>query len=109
MSAEAGSLRAGRLLDDIEIKVDEVVRIKRADVAWIGIAAFVGAYDYWAIRNGHETLSRAYWRALKNPRTRWPAILVVTGLYKHLVFPEFLPKLDPLYYVAERWHKGASR
>lgn len=82
-------------------------KIKRSDLYWFGLAAYVAAYDYHAIKTGRETLSRGYWRALSNPRTRWPAILVCTGLYKHLVFPKVLPKADPLYWVAERWHKGA--
>lgn len=73
-------------------------------MAWAVIVIFVAAYDYYAIKNNKETLSRAYWRALSNPKTRWPAVLIVTGLYKHLVLPKVLPKLDPLYYVAEKWN-----
>ena len=80
--------------------------ITRSDIAWATIAAFVVGYDYWAIKYSNETLSRGFWRALSNPKTRWPAILICTGLYKHLVFPNFLPKVDPLYFVAERWHKN---
>ena len=88
----------------------EHVDVRKADIAWLAIAGFVAAYDYYAIKRGHETLSRAYWRSLRNPATRWPSIVLVTGLYKHLVFPNFLPKADPLYYIAERWHRnnGAS-
>ena len=79
---------------------------KRSDLAWINIALFVAVYDYCAIRNGNETLSRGFWRALEHPKARWPTILIATGLYKHLMFPNFLPQLDPLYYVVERWHKN---
>ena len=84
----------------------QVTKIKRADLAWFLLAAYVAAYDYYAIKTKRETLSRAYWRALEKPTTRWPAVLVTTGLVKHLLFPRFLPKLDPLHYVAERWHNG---
>ena len=84
-------------------------KIKRSDVAWFGLAAYVALYDYHAIKTGKETLSRGFWRALSNPKTRWPAILVCTSLYKHLVFPNLLPQLDPLNHVAERWHRDANR
>jgi hypothetical protein len=92
----------------VELSVGEATtKIKRADAAWILLAAYVAAYDYYAIKTGRETLSRAYWRALEHPTTRWPAVLVCTGLFKHLLFPNTLPKLDPLNYVAERWHKNS--
>jgi len=84
------------------------VKIKKSDVGWAAIAAFVAAYDYWAIKNRHETLSSGFWRALRNPKSRWPAIAVCTGLYKHLMFPDFLPKTDPLWWLAERWHREAE-
>ena len=65
-------------------------------------------YDYYAIKSGRETLSRAYWRALRHPATRWPAVLVTTGLYKHLMFPNLLPQIDPLNRLAEGWHKKSK-
>lgn len=77
----------------------------KADIAWFALAAYVAAYDYYAIKKGKETLSRGYWRALGNPKTRWPAVLVTTSVFKHLMFPNVLPQLDPLNRVAERWHK----
>lgn len=81
---------------------------KHANLGWVTIAAFVAAYDYWAIKTHNETLSRAYWRAVKNPWSRWPTVVVTTGLFKHLLFPSFLPQLDPLNAVAESWHKKAG-
>lgn len=92
---------------EVELPVVPNVKVKHADYAWAAIAIFVAGYDFWAIREGHETLSRAYWRALKRPSTRWPAIVVTTMLYKHLLFPNFLPQLDPLNQVAERWHEDS--
>lgn len=90
----------------VELNLGEsTAKIKRADIAWFMLAAYVVAYDYYAIKKGRETLSRGYWRAMKNPLTRWPAVVVCTGLYKHLMFPNFLPQLDPLNRVAEGWHK----
>lgn len=87
---------------------DSTAKVKRSDIAWLMLASYVAAYDYYAIKTGRETLSRGYWRAMRNPATRWPAVLVCTGLFKHLMFPNFMPKLDPLYYVAERWHKNTK-
>lgn len=80
--------------------------LKRASVAWLGLAAYVAAYDYYAIKTGRETLSGAYWHALRNPKTRVLAVCSATILYKHLVFPTVLPELDPLYFIAERWRKS---
>ena len=79
----------------------------KATGAVIGIAGFVALYDYWAIKYGHETISRAVWRTAAHPKGRIPTAIVLTTLYKHLMFPKFLPKTDPLYYVAERWHVKA--
>lgn len=93
------------LVAEIELADFPNIKIKHADLGWAAIALFVAAYDTWAILSKNETLSRAYWRAIKHPASRWPAILLTTGLYKHLVFPSFLPKLDPLYYVGEALHK----
>jgi hypothetical protein len=77
---------------------------KSGAIGWAGIAAYVIAYDYWAIRTDNETLSGACWRSLSHPYGKWVTLTIVTGLVKHLVAPDLLPKVDPLYYVARRWH-----
>lgn len=85
----------------------QVLIIKPAIVAWMALVTYVAAYDYYAIRTGKMTMSGAYWRAAKSPRMRWPAVLIATSVYKHLVVPNLLPKADPLMFLAERWHKSA--
>lgn len=91
---------------EVELPVG-TVKIKKADIGWAVIAAFVAGYDYYAIKTHNETLSRAYWRSLKRPATKWPTIIVTTSLFKHLLFPNFLPQLDPLNRIAEGWHRKA--
>lgn len=96
------------LSDDIVIDpVVEALQVRRADLAWLGLAGYVAAYDYYAIRTGKETLSGAYWRALKHPRVRWIAVATATSVFKHLVLPNLAPKADPLMFLAERWHRSA--
>lgn len=93
-----------------ELKIDgfPTAEIKKADLAWLTVALFIAGYDYYAIKSKRETLSSGFWRAAKNPKTRWPAILICTGLYKHLMFPNVLPKTDPLWWIAESWHRGVE-
>lgn len=88
-------------------EVPDTVRIKKATIGWAVIWAFVIGFDYGAIKTGNETLSRAYWRAVKHPKAKWPTLLVTMSLFKHLLFPNFLPQLDPLNKVAENWHRKA--
>lgn len=73
----------------------------KGDYGWFLVGVSVVAYEAWAIATANETLSSAFWRALKHPIARWPVVLMATGLYKHLLFPNVLPKLDPLYYVVK--------
>jgi len=81
---------------------------RKAGVAWcIGITLVV-SYDYWAIANGHETLSGAFWRNLEKPHRRVAVTIPATLLYKHLVAPEFIPQIDPLKVVVDRWHRKAN-
>jgi hypothetical protein len=89
---------------EVEIS-GHTAKVKKSDVAWLAIAGFVAAYDIYAIKTKNETLSSGFWRALRNPRSRWPAVIVCTGLYKHLMFPNFMKELDPLYYLVERWQR----
>jgi hypothetical protein len=92
-------------MSETVVELSGGTKVKRADIAWFVLALYVAAYDYYAIKTGRETMSRAYWRALEKPRTRWPAIIVTTSVVKHLALPKFLPQLDPLNRVAEGWHK----
>lgn len=72
---------------------------------WLAIVSFVAAYDYVAINSGKETLSRSCWRAAESKLGRFPVALALGFTYKHLAFPNLLPKVDPFYWIAERWHK----
>jgi hypothetical protein len=70
--------------------------------AWAGLAAYIAAYDYWAIKNDKETLSSAFGRSMKHPVARIATITVIAQLLKHLLFPNWYPQVDPLRAIAER-------
>lgn len=89
---------------NIEIEIPNI-NVKKADAAWLFLAAYVAAYDVYAIYRGRETLSSAFWRALTHPKVKFPTALIATGLYKHLMFPDFLPELDPLNQFAKLLRK----
>lgn len=81
---------------------------KHGPGAWLGLAAYVAAYDYYAIKNDKETLSAAFGRSLANPVSRWPTIVVFTLLSKHLLLPHVLPQIDPFARLAEKWRNGVE-
>ncbi len=76
--------------------------MKKANAAWVGLATYVVAYDWWAIATGHETLSSAATRAINHPIKRWPTVMIMTLAYTHLILPQPLHKYDPLRIVATR-------
>ncbi len=65
------------------------------DRAWTGLAAYVVAYDLWALLHGRETLSSSYYRATQHPVRKWPTVVVWLTLTLHLyhLIPE---RYDPL-------------
>ena len=67
-------------------------------LAWLALTAYVTTYDVWAARTGRETLSSAFYRAVKHPRGRWPVLAVWAYLTAHL-FKLVPDRLDPL----RRW------
>jgi hypothetical protein len=69
---------------------------------WLGLAAYVAAYDYWTIRTNRETLSSAFGRSMRHPVARIGTVAVTIQLLKHLLFPNWHPELDPLRLAAER-------
>lgn len=77
----------------------------RGGSAWIGLAAYVIAYDYYACKHEKETMSTAFGRALSHKLGRWPTLLVLVIVVKHLTFPNTLAKVDPLNKIAERWRE----
>ena len=74
--------------------------------AWVALASFILAYDLWAIRGGHETLSGAFWRSLENPYSRPFVLLAWIIVTKHLVFPSFLAEADPFNLFVEKIRKS---
>lgn len=76
----------------------KLARPSHGDMAWLGLVAYVAAYDVYAILSKRDTLSGSYARALSSPRRRWPTLLFAAYVNGHLnqVIPA---RLDPL----RRW------
>ena len=85
-----------------------MIKNKESVFGWAGVALYVAVYDYWAIKRNRETLSTAFGRAMENTYARPLTVLIVAGLLKHLMFPKFMPKLDPLSYIAGKWRQGVE-
>ena len=80
------------------------MKYRKAGPGWFLLAGYVAAYDMWAIKTHRETLSSAFYRAVKHPIHRWPTTLVWTGLTAHLfnILPD---KYDPLHIFADFMRK----
>lgn len=73
------------------------------DVGWVAVLGAALAWDLYALHTRRvETLSAACRRAVAHPTTRWPTVLAVVGLAKHLLLPNILPQLDPFWWLVER-------
>ena len=73
--------------------------------AWAGLAVGIAAYDGWACRRGHETLSCGFGRALARRRSRWAVVAVWAYLTAHLFgpwLPRAFARVDPLTIAARR-------
>lgn len=77
--------------------------MNKAPAAWIGLAAYVVAYDYYACKHGVETMSGAFGRAFTHRVGRWPTLLLLVIIVKHLIAPKVLPRIDPLNHIATQW------
>lgn len=73
--------------------------MREGDKAWVGLAAYVVAYDAWAMVTGRETLSSAFARAVAHPKARWVTIAAWATLTGHL-FQLIPQKWDPLRRMA---------
>lgn len=72
-----------------------MAKVTSGSKAWAGLAAYIVSYDIYAISRKKDTLSMAFYEALKHPVKRWPVILIWTYITVHLF--KFLPdKFDPL-------------
>lgn len=85
-----------------------MIRDEKSGVAWLGLGIYVAVYDYFAIKHGKETLSAAFGRSMEHQYARPVTVLVVATLIKHLMFPKFLPKTDPLSFTANKWRQGVE-
>ena len=66
-------------------------------LGWAAVGGFVAAWDIWAALTEHETLSGAYARALRSPRSRVITTVATAYLVVHLQGqPKVLKKVDPL-------------
>jgi len=83
---------------------------RKATIAWITLGLFILIYDVIAMSLNdyhkskgsgivHETLSDACWRGINHPTVRWPIWLSTAAIVKHLAFPNFLKKYDPISLV----------
>ena len=68
------------------------------DRAWLVMFLGVAAYDWWAAKTDHDTMSKSFGRALDDPARRWPTLAFWLYLTSHLtrVLPD---QFDPL----RRW------
>lgn len=53
-------------------------------IGWLGLGAYIVAYDTWAILRGHQTLSSAFYEALRHPTRKWYVVLAWAALSAHL-------------------------
>ena len=63
-------------------------------LGWLGLVTYVAAYDTYAIKRDHETMSQACWDTKTYGRCAVGAAVVIVT--KHLLFPNFLPQTDPI-------------
>ena len=72
-----------------------MAKITPGSKAWAGLAAYIVSYDVYAIARNKDTLSMAFYEALRHPVKRWPVIIIWTYITFHLF--KFLPdRFDPL-------------
>lgn len=72
---------------------------------WVILAAWITAYDLYAIRSGRQTLSAAFYEAVKHPQRRWLVVASWAYLTAHL-FHLGNPELDPSRYLVAKLTKG---
>lgn len=72
-------------------------------IGWLGLGIYVAAWDAWALRCRHETLSSAFGRSIRHPRAL-PFVALGWGLLTAHLFgrPRALRRLDPIAAVARR-------
>lgn len=69
--------------------------LKSGTKAWVGLAAYVLAWDAYAHYTGRETLSQAFYKGLSHPVKRWRVVILWVYVTAHL-FKWIPDKWDPL-------------
>ena len=69
--------------------------MSEGDWAWIALLIGIVLYDGWAALSKRETLSMAFYEAVRHPRRRWPVIAAWGYLTAHL-FHLIPDGFDPL-------------
>ena len=76
---------------------------------WATVLGATAAWDIWALRGGHTTLSTAYGSAARHPLGRVALLVADTVLLAHLWgWPRSARRLDPFAMAARRLSAGAT-
>lgn len=85
--------------------------MRKGNVGWAGLVAFVLGYDTWAIVAGRESMTAAFGRAIQHPFHRWPVSVAWAITTLHL-FGRLPRWLDPFHAYARvlafAYHKRLS-
>lgn len=86
----------------------ETPYLSEGGLAWVGLVLYIVCYDCWAASQGRETLSTAFYRALRHPVRRWPVIVAWSYITGHLfkLIPEYA---DPLRFPWEDIYRRVRR
>ena len=76
---------------------------------WAMLAATVAAWDIWALRRGHTTLSAAYAAAAQHRVGQVALVVVDAVIVSHLWhWPRAAARFDPLSLAAHRLSTGVA-
>lgn len=76
---------------------------------WATVLGATAAWDIWALRGGHTTLSTAYGSAARHPLGKVALLVADTVLLAHLWgWPSVARRLDPFAAAARRLSVGAA-
>ena len=88
-------------------KAKKEKRAREATYAWAGLAAYILAYDAYALKKNKQTLSKGFTNGMATWKGRVALVLIWAAITKHLVFSKFHPEFDIIGLaankVSERW------
>jgi hypothetical protein len=70
-----------------------------AEIAWLGLVAYVSVADGLLLATGNAPMTDAWRKALKHPINRWVVVLAWFFTTKHLFFGNLFPKIDPFHLI----------